>query len=261
MSRVTLNSQAQHRMTEIRSMQLQNIAVFGASGTIGAALIRELAEKNPLTNIHGISREPLFSETLPPRVILHVLDYADSDKIKIFSEGFFQQYGSLDLIVIATGVLSAISKNPEKSVEQITESELLENFRINTVIPTLIFKHCFTLLSNAPTPTFAVLSARIGSISDNRLGGWYAYRMSKAALNMFIKTASHELRRKNKHSVVVGLHPGTVKTKFSERFIKNTTKNCFTPETAAQQLVNVIDNLTPPKSGRLFSWDETEILP
>ena len=128
-------------MTEIRSMQLQNVAVFGASGTIGAALIRELADRHPLANIHGISREPVVSESLPPKVKLHELDYADSDKIKVFSDGFSQQYGSLYLIVIATGVLSAISKNPEKSVEHITESELLENFRINTVIPTLIFKH------------------------------------------------------------------------------------------------------------------------
>jgi NAD(P)-dependent dehydrogenase (short-subunit alcohol dehydrogenase family) len=188
-------------------------------------------------------------------------DYGSNSELAKFAEQYANEHSHIDQLLITTCVLTALLDKPEKSAQQISESEVLENIRINAVIPALIFKHFFDLLSQSSAPRFGALSARIGSISDNRLGGWYAYRMAKSALNMFIKTASLELKRKNKQSVVVGLHPGTVRTKFSERFISSTTKNCFTPELAASQLLDVFATLTPAQSGGCFAWDGTEISP
>ena len=188
-------------------------------------------------------------------------DYGSNSELAKFAEQYANEHSHIDQLLITTGVLTALLDKPEKSAQQISESEVLENIRINAVIPALIFKHFFDLLTQSSAPRFGALSARIGSISDNRLGGWYAYRMAKSALNMFIKTASLELKRKNKQSVVVGLHTGTVRTKFSERFISSTTKNCFTPELAASQLLDVFATLTPAQSGGCFAWDGTEINP
>ena len=248
-------------MTETRNKTFRHIVVFGSSGAIGNALIQQLAEKHPNATVSGISRTQINQEPRQSNVNLHVCNYADEYELSRLSNEFGEQHPCIDLLLIASGVLTAVSPKPEKSVNDITEIELLENIRINAIIPALIFKHFFILLKASSNPTFGALSARIGSISDNRLGGWYAYRMAKAALNMFIKTASLELKRKNKQSVVVGLHPGTVKTKFSERFINDTTKNCFTPEVAATQLINVFSGLEPAQTGKCFAWDGTEIQP
>jgi len=244
--------------TETRA---EHILVFGASGTIGAALITQLSKTCPTAHIHGISRQALSGNTNLANVTFYTCDYGSEHSLAKFSQMYSEQHSCVDQLLIASGVLTAVLDEPEKSVKQITEAELLENFRINAIIPALIFKYFFDLLNRAPAPRFGTLSARIGSISDNRLGGWYSYRMAKSALNMFIKTASLELKRKNKQSIVVGLHPGTVKTKFSERFINNITKNCFTSEVAASQLIEVFTELTPSQSGGCFAWDGTEIQP
>ncbi|MDC1311236.1 SDR family NAD(P)-dependent oxidoreductase [Burkholderiales bacterium] len=241
--------------------KIKNILVFGATGTIGAAILKYLSMSYPSAQITGVSRRPQDATADLSNVTLHICDYGSDTALAQLSKIYEQHHAHVDELLITTGVLTAILDKPEKSVQQIDQEELLENLRINAVIPALIFKHFFRLLASAHAPRFGALSARIGSISDNRLGGWYAYRMAKSALNMFIKTASLELKRKNKQSVVVGLHPGTVKTKFSERFIKHTTKNCFTPEVAASQLIDVFQALTPAQSGGCFAWDGTEILP
>ena len=109
---------------------------------------------------------------------------------------------------------------------------------------------------------FAALSARVGSISDNQLGGWYAYRASKAALNMIIKTAAIEVRRRNPHAIVVGLHPGTVDSDLSKPFQGNVPEGkLFTPDFAAGKLLTVLEGLAPAQTGRCFGWDGEEILP
>lgn len=241
--------------------EIKNILVFGSSGTIGFALLKQLAVKYPNAQITGVSRRETASRSMQANVNFDTCDYGSNSELTKFAEQYANEHSHIDQLLITTGVLTALLDNPEKSAQQISESEVLENIRINAVIPALIFKHFFDLLSQSSAPRFGALSARIGSISDNRLGGWYAYRMAKSALNMFIKTASLELKRKNKQSVVVGLHPGTVRTKFSERFISSTTKNCFTPELAASQLLDVFATLTPAQSGGCFAWDGTEINP
>ena len=115
-------------------------------------------------------------------------------------------------------------------------------------------------MSRNSKSVFAFMSARVGSIADNKLGGWYSYRSSKAALNMMIKNLSIEVERKNKNAILVGLHPGTVTSKLSDPF-KNKNKNYFSPETSADYLYNVIETKTKNDSGKIFDWNNQEILP
>ena len=118
------------------------------------------------------------------------------------------------------------------------------------------------VLSRNKNSIFAALSARVGSVSDNQLGGWYAYRASKSALNMIIKSASIEVARKNPKAIIVGLHPGTVDSNLSKPFQHSITNNkLFTPSIAASHLLGVLDNLTSEQTGKCFAWDGSEILP
>ncbi|MDC0037014.1 short-chain dehydrogenase, partial [bacterium] len=123
-----------------------------------------------------------------------------------------------------------------------------------------IAKHCLNKLDKTKPSIFAALSARVGSIEDNKLGGWYAYRMSKTALNMFIKTASIEIKRQNPNAIVVGLHPGTVDSPLSKPFQKNIKpEKLFTPEFSANKLIQVMHSLNINDSGKIFAWDGKQI--
>ena len=130
----------------------------------------------------------------------------------------------------------------------------------NTLPTLLIGKYFLPKLNKNRISKFASLSARVGSISDNFLGGWYSYRASKSALNMIIKNFSIEINRTNKNSIIFGLHPGTVTSKLSDPF-KNKNKNYFSPETSADYLYNVIETKTKNDSGKIFDWNNQEILP
>jgi NAD(P)-dependent dehydrogenase (short-subunit alcohol dehydrogenase family) len=139
---------------------------------------------------------------------------------------------------------------------------LARQFAINAIGPALVAKHFLPIMAKAGTPVFAALSARIGSISDNRLGGWYGYRAAKAALNQLIATLAIEQRRHYERSIVVGLHPGTVDTALSKPFQANVRPgHLFAPDRAAMQLLDVIDGLKPADSGKLFGWDGSRIEP
>ena len=133
---------------------------------------------------------------------------------------------------------------------------------MNTILPALIAKHFIQHLETKTHSYFAVLSARVGSVSDNRLGGWYAYRASKAALNMIIKTLAIETRRRNKMACIVGLHPGTVDSPLSKPYHSNLKpESLFTADFSTQQLLSVLNALTPHESGKFFAWDGKEIHP
>jgi len=135
-------------------------------------------------------------------------------------------------------------------------------FAVNTTGPALVASALLDALPREGKSVFAALSARVGSISDNRLGGWHAYRASKAALNQIIRTCSIELTRKRRDALIVGLHPGTVETGLSEPFRDNVPDGkLFTPDYSAERLLNVIDTLTPEQSGRCFDWQGEEVLP
>ena len=166
----------------------------------------------------------------------------------------------IDITIIATGVLHDEGLSPEKGLRELNIESFRRVFDTNTFGPALAAKHFLTLIPKDKKSVFAVLSARVGSISDNHIGGWYAYRASKAALNMILRSASIEVGRRFKRACIIGLHPGTVDTNLSEPFQGNVKEGrLFTPEYAAECLLKVINGATPEKSGKIFDWDNKEI--
>lgn len=170
--------------------------------------------------------------------------------------------GPIDLVIIATGILSAPEQQlaPEKSWSAQSVQGYENAFAINTIGPALIGKYFLPLLAKDQRSVFAVVSARVGSVSDNHLGGWHAYRASKAALNMVVRNFANELSHRNKKAIAVALHPGTVDTKLSEPFQSNVAAaKLFTPQFAATNMLHVLSGLTQQDSGGFFAWDGTQI--
>lgn len=213
---------------------MRRILLIGQSGGVGQALKAGFEARGDL--VVGLSRSQ------------HGFDFGQPEQVeRILSEldpGF-------DGIMIASGVLSASGVGPEKSLKDITPSELAKNFAINCIGPALVLKHAPRLLHRKSPSFCAVLSARVGSIGDNRAGGWYAYRAAKAALNQIVHTAAIELARTHKKHVCVALHPGTVETAFTENY-KSAPK--VTAAEAADNLLSVLDGLTPADSGGFYDW-------
>jgi NAD(P)-dependent dehydrogenase (short-subunit alcohol dehydrogenase family) len=212
-------------------------AIFGASGAIGGALARTIKARG-----YELSA---FSRSGPDPVdILNEKDLIKAaDKVG----------GDLDLVVVATGFLHDARFTPEKAIRQISADHLQRSFAVNAIGPALVMKHFLPNLAKGRRVVFAAMSARVGSISDNSLGGWYSYRASKAALNQLIKTAAVELVRTRPLGICVGLHPGTVETPLSAPFHKSTLAVKL-PNEAGAELVTVLDGLTTADSGGFFDY-------
>ena len=233
--------------------------VLGSAGAIGSALISRLRSSHPRSAIFAFSRHS--PNKIVEGVNYHLVDYSDEVSISK-AAALATAHGPLDLVLVATGVLHEGAIQPEKSLRTLSAEQFLHLFEANTIFPALAVKHFLPKLDRHKRAVFAALSARVGSISDNRLGGWYAYRASKAALNMVIKNASIEMARRYKHTLVVGLHPGTVDSRLSQPFQKHVPKEkLFTPDFSAQKLLEVLDNLDSGDSGKCFAWDGKEIAP
>ena len=241
-----------------RSSWPHRAAIFGASGGVGAALCRVLASRADGGTVYAGSRSDL-SEDLPG-TIPFTFDLADEASL-VASAEFMQRDGPLGLVVIATGSLTlSDGAGPEKSWRALDAGSMAEVFAINTIGPAMIAKHMIPLLPRDRRSVLAALSARVGSIEDNRLGGWHSYRASKAALNMVLKNLAIELARTHSEAVVAGLHPGTVDTALSKPFQRNVaTGRLFTPDISARHLLNVIDRLAPSDSREIFAWDGQRI--
>jgi NAD(P)-dependent dehydrogenase (short-subunit alcohol dehydrogenase family) len=234
-------------------------AVFGASGGIGGAIVDALASDDRCAVIHAGARCNSLRETA--RVKPFAFDLQDEWSIDGAASLIAADAG-IDLVIIATGRLHGAGLQPEKSLRALDAASLAQAFAINTIGPAMIAKGILPLLPRNQRSLFAVLSARVGSISDNRLGGWHSYRASKAALNMLIRTFAIEIARTHPQAVCVALHPGTVDTDLSKPFQQSVaTERLFSPAHAASQLLAVLENLTPTQSGRLFAWDGAEITP
>ena len=170
--------------------------------------------------------------------------------------------GPFDLIVIASGLLHGDGITPEKSLRQMEGAALDRLFRVNATGPALVMRHFVPLLARDRRGVIAALSARVGSIGDNRLGGWIGYRAAKAALNQVIRTVSIELARSHPGAIVVGLHPGTVDTQLSAPFQRNVAPGkLFSPAQCAGLLLGVIERLTPADSGHCLDWAGERITP
>ena len=174
--------------------------------------------------------------------------------------GICSEHGSFDKIIVATGILHDENLSPEKSFRHLEKNKLERVFSVNTFGPAMIARYFIPLLNKEKTSFFGVLSARVGSISDNKIGGWYSYRASKAALNMIIKSLSIEVARNNPNAIIVGLHPGTVDSNLSNPFQKNVSDGkLFTPDYSIAKMTNVINSLTTRDTGNCFAWDGERI--
>ena len=238
-------------------MPNQTIVVIGASGGLGSAFVRLFAEDSSNT-VHAFSRSEINNGLA--NVHYGKIDYADEVSLEQAAEQSAAA-APVDCVIVATGMLHDTGLTPEKSLRDLSAANFEQSFFVNTIGPMLIAKHFLPKLQRKRRAIFAALSARVGSIGDNRLGGWYAYRAAKAALNMLIKTASIEIARHHRQAIVVGLHPGTVDTDVSRPFQQRVPSDkLFTTDYSTRQLISVLEKLSPKDSGKVLAWDGSEIL-
>lgn len=234
---------------------MSQAVIFGASGGIGAALAAAVVASGRHERVWAGSRA---GKAAPVGATPFVFDLTDEASIAAAA----QRIGAdVSLAFVATGVLSdGPGFQPEKTYKVQDPAAYARAFAINATGPALIGKHFLPLLPRRDRAVFAALSARVGSIGDNRLGGWHAYRASKAALNMILRNFAIELGRTHPQAVVAALHPGTVATDLSAPFTTaRDGQRLFTPDEAAARLLEVIDGLTPAESGQAFAWDSQTI--
>ena len=232
--------------------------IFGATGGLGAALTRALCADPQCAVLYAGSRRPDI-DVQDPKVRPFRFSLEDEESIAAAVAAALHE-GPLHLILVATGLLHAGQLQPEKSWRAISAANLQDAYLVNAAGPALIAKHALAALATKTRSVFGVLSARVGSISDNRLGGWHAYRASKAALNMLIRNFAIELAVRNPRAICVALHPGTVDTALSAPFQANVKPgSLFTPQQSAAHLLRVIDDLDVTRSGTLIAWDGSTI--
>lgn len=231
--------------------------IIGASGGIGAAFTDILAGRSDIDAVYALSRRGVDHEN--PKVISGKIDLLDEGSVEAAADQV-KEGGAPALVIVATGLLSEGDLQPEKSYRHQELDAFRRVFDINTFGPGIVAKHFLPIMPRTGRAVFAALSARVGSISDNRLGGWHAYRASKAALNMLVRNYAIEQARRNEDFVAVALHPGTVDTGLSKPFQGNVPdKQLFTPDQSADYLLKVINGLTAEQSGKAFDWAGKEI--
>ena len=218
------------------------VLVIGSSGAIGSALVENLKKRVRPKDVFTISRQE------------NGLDFTRPDTIAFRSVG---KDGPFRLILDATGALEINNAGPEKSVSSLDYDVMLNQFKVNTIGPALLIKNLINFLPRTGKAVFVTLSARVGSIEDNRLGGWISYRASKAALNQVVKTASIEALRKNPQSLFMAIHPGTVRSKLTEKYLGN--HKFVQPDEAAKNILQVIEQKDHSDTGGFYAFDGQKI--
>ncbi|MCO6185084.1 SDR family NAD(P)-dependent oxidoreductase [Rhizobium sp. L1K21] len=216
--------------------------VIGASGGIGAAVADCLERDLRCDEVFHLSRRHFAG-----------FDLRDPESVAAAASHIQSRDAEIDLIFNATGALIIDGREPEKSLKAIDADAMAAQFAVNAIGPALLLKHFHTFLPRGRRSIFASVSARVGSIGDNRLGGWYSYRASKAAQNQIIRTAAVEIARLRPKAVVAALHPGTVKTSLSDPFAGQ--RDRLTPRDSAARMLTVLDGLESPQSGGFFAYD------
>ncbi|MHA6325512.1 SDR family NAD(P)-dependent oxidoreductase [Roseivivax sp. CAU 1753] len=219
---------------------MKHALIIGASGGIGSAVARELEARG--VAVTGVSRSE------------GGLDVTDEASVAAHLGAL---EGPFDLVFCATGALEIDGAVPEKSIRDLDAKAMQDQFRLNAIGPALVLKHAIGLVPRRERAVMAVLSARVGSIGDNRLGGWYSYRTAKAAVNQVVHTAAIEFARSHKQLACVALHPGTVETAFTAKYADS--HPTVTPEHAAQRLCDLFATLEPEHSGLFFDYAFKEI--
>lgn len=232
--------------------------VIGASGGIGSAFVDHLLARNGVEKVIGFSRSNTINR-IDPRFQSGFLDYAQPDSIYPAAK-MVREYDALDLVIVATGLLHDGDFGPEKSLRDLDANRLARAFQVNAIGPALVAKCFLPLLARDRKAVFAALSARVGSISDNRIGGWYGYRAAKAGLNQLLRTASIEHARRWPQSAVIGLHPGTVDTGLSKPFQRNVAEGkLFDAHYSTGAMLSVIDKVDASDTGKVFAYDGSEV--
>lgn len=239
---------------------MNDALVIGASGGIAQALIRKLL-KDSTGKVFAVSSkavQPLM-ENADPRLEWLQCDYSEN-QIESLCRKFIQEKQKFSYVFICNGVLHSDSILPEKRLEDLNESAVIDLFRANTVVPSLWIKNLLPVLCLTDRTLMTIFSARVGSISDNQLGGWYAYRCSKAALNMFVKTASIEYARRAKNVSMILFHPGTVDTALSKPFQERVPKkNLFKAELVTEKLMSILDSVEKGAPIKFYDWAGKEV--
>ncbi|MBT8447507.1 MAG: SDR family oxidoreductase [Gammaproteobacteria bacterium] len=219
--------------------------VVGASGGIGSALVEALEHDGRCKAVATLDRRQ------------EGFDITDEASVASHAAALGEQHGAFDLIIIATGVLTIDGVGPEKTLRRLDPAVMARAFAVNAIGPALAIKHLSPLLASGERSLMACLSARVGSIGDNHLGGWISYRASKAALHQIVRTTAIEIGRRRPGAVCVALHPGTVRTRLSDPYAGK--RDRLEASGAAAQLLSVLDNLGPEDNGGFFAWDGSPI--
>jgi NAD(P)-dependent dehydrogenase (short-subunit alcohol dehydrogenase family) len=222
--------------------------VVGASGGIGSAVLTALEGDPRCGDLVGLHRR---SEP--------ALELTDEATIEAAAAHVRERMGGLDLVFDATGALTIDGHPPEKTIRRLDPAVMARSFQINAIGPALLLKHFSPLLPRRTRAIFATISARVGSVSDNRRGGWISYRSAKAALNQIVRTSAIEIAFRHPQTVVVGLQPGTVATRLSQPFVA--ADRTISPDESAARLLGVLDALEPADSGQLVDHKGTVIPP
>lgn len=224
--------------------------VIGASGGLGRAFAEMIAASGRFATVHALSRKP--AQFGPTNIRSGHVDILSEESI----QAALADVEAPRLVIVASGILHDQARGPEKSWRALNVDWMENVMRINAFGPALVAKHALPKMPRDGKSCFAAISARVGSISDNRLGGWYGYRASKAALNMLLKTLSVEFARTHAQGCILGLHPGTVDTSLSQPFQKGVPGDkLFTPAFSANAMLSVINANGAEATGGLFAWD------
>jgi NAD(P)-dependent dehydrogenase (short-subunit alcohol dehydrogenase family) len=245
-----------------------NILIVGASQGIGLGFVKQLLKQPDITRIYATYRHHQsatellnLAQSYPQQLHCLELDITEENQITQMVAVISAHTPQLHLVINCVGILHNQGLQPEKNLRQINTDNLLHYFQVNSIGGILLAKHLVPLLRHDQRSVFATISAKLGSIGDNYLGGWYGYRASKAALNMLMRTAAREYARTNPKTIIVLLHPGTTDTRLSQPFQKNVPPDkLFSVERTTTQLLQVIEGLTDSDTGKFFSWDGS-ILP
>ncbi|MCH5510522.1 SDR family NAD(P)-dependent oxidoreductase [Pseudomonas syringae] len=244
-----------------------NVLICGASRGIGLALCAALLARDDVAQVWAVARKASTSTELEKlaeqygqRIKRVDCDARNEQSLEALGSETLDGCDHLHLVISTLGILHQDGAKAEKGLAQLTLASLQASFATNTFAPILLLKHLLPLLRKQPS-TFAALSARVGSIGDNRLGGWYSYRASKAALNQLLHTASIELKRLNQASTVLAIHPGTTDTELSQPFQANVPEGqLFEPAFSAERIIEVVGAHGSTDSGTFWAWDDKPIV-
>jgi len=244
-----------------------NVLIAGASGGIGLAFTRQLLTENKVNRVFATHRglSPTaelvaLKEQYSEKLDNLSLDITEESQVAAIAQRIGEQVERLHLVVNCVGILHDGDFQPEKSLRHIQADNLLRYFQVNSIGAILLVKYLILLLKHSERSVMATISAIVGSMGDNQVGGWYGYRASKAALNMLLRTAAIEYKRTSPRTIVVMLHPGTTNTQLSKPFQRNVPpEKLFSCDRTVTQLLAVVDQLTEKDSGEFFSWDGSRL--